>query len=277
MPRLDGIDISNYTASIDMSKVAQNYDFVIIKATEGSGSELNNPHFAGPARNDWAAARAAGITRGAYHIFYHRPGSSTPEDQAQHFLTVMSDFKNGDLAPAIDFEPTSFAGLNDAASGERAVLKWLSIVEMALTARTGKTIKPLIYTNLTIINDDLGNPDSLAGYPLYLAQYRSSMTAPDPWDNQDIAIWQYAENESVQDVVDDCDYCQFGTLTSGSKGKTVKMVQQWLVGAGLLPAGSVDGKYGPGTASAVKAFQTNSGLTSDGIVGMNTWVALQWS
>ena len=38
--------------------------------------------------------------------------------------------------------------------------------------------------------------------------------------------------------------------------------------------GSVDGIYGAGTAEAVKAFQTDAGLTADGIVGPDTLEAL---
>ncbi|UOE26069.1 peptidoglycan-binding domain-containing protein [Agromyces soli] len=36
----------------------------------------------------------------------------------------------------------------------------------------------------------------------------------------------------------------------------------------------VDNNFGPATATAVKSFQRNSGLTADGIVGANTWAKL---
>jgi len=37
---------------------------------------------------------------------------------------------------------------------------------------------------------------------------------------------------------------------------------------------TVDGQIGPGTTAAIEAFQTDRGLTSDGIVGNETWPAL---
>ena len=39
-------------------------------------------------------------------------------------------------------------------------------------------------------------------------------------------------------------------------------------------AGSLDGKYGSNTISAVKKFQRNFGLTADGVCGCNTWKKL---
>jgi len=37
---------------------------------------------------------------------------------------------------------------------------------------------------------------------------------------------------------------------------------------------TVDGVFGPLTAAAAKAFQTSNGLTSDGVINPQTWMAL---
>jgi hypothetical protein len=61
-------------------------------------------------------------------------------------------------------------------------------------------------------------------------------------------------------------------LRRGAKGAEVSQVQAALVALGY--ATSVDGKFGPATAQAVKSFQTSSGLTDDGVVGPATLSAL---
>lgn len=63
------------------------------------------------------------------------------------------------------------------------------------------------------------------------------------------------------------------TLKSGSTGDDVSKLQKYLndtQNSGL----AVDGKFGPATEAAVKAFQTSKGLTSDGIVGPNTLASI---
>lgn len=56
-------------------------------------------------------------------------------------------------------------------------------------------------------------------------------------------------------------------LKKGSKGSNVKILQEFL-------KITTDGDFGPGTEKAVKTWQTNNGLLSDGIVGPKTWKAM---
>ncbi|WP_327708152.1 amidase [Streptomyces sp. NBC_00464] len=64
------------------------------------------------------------------------------------------------------------------------------------------------------------------------------------------------------------------TLAEGASGDGVKRLQRALTAA-LGSTVGVDGSFGPGTATAVRSYQTGRGLTADGIVGPGTWAALQ--
>ena len=68
-------------------------------------------------------------------------------------------------------------------------------------------------------------------------------------------------------------------LRRGSTGSSVEQVQFWLSDLAQFDSSlvrvTVDGSYGAATVSAVEAFQTLFGLTSDGVVGRSTWNKLK--
>ncbi|HWG89228.1 MAG TPA: penicillin-insensitive murein endopeptidase [Candidatus Thermoplasmatota archaeon] len=72
-----------------------------------------------------------------------------------------------------------------------------------------------------------------------------------------------------EDVHADFASAFFPTQSRGNRGSDVMAIQYLLRHRGYSV--SVDGIFGSGTESAVKSFQTNNGLTADGIVGPNTW------
>ncbi|MBR4286655.1 MAG: SH3 domain-containing protein [Clostridia bacterium] len=68
-----------------------------------------------------------------------------------------------------------------------------------------------------------------------------------------------------------CPYSEpTATVRQGDTGNTVKWVQWYLYKLGYLKASDVDGDFGPTTLTAVKAFQSDKGLTVDGLVGSGT-------
>lgn len=65
----------------------------------------------------------------------------------------------------------------------------------------------------------------------------------------------------------------FPMLRQGNKGVYVATLQDALETSGI-PAIGIDGLFGPNTRNAVMTFQRENGLTSDGIVGCQTWTKL---
>jgi len=63
-------------------------------------------------------------------------------------------------------------------------------------------------------------------------------------------------------------------LSRGSRGSQVVKLQTKLQELGYY-SGAIDGKFGPATAVAVSKFQLDNKLDPDGIVGTDTYVALQ--
>ncbi|MER6106392.1 peptidoglycan-binding protein [Streptomyces sp. NPDC001832] len=64
------------------------------------------------------------------------------------------------------------------------------------------------------------------------------------------------------------------TLKQGDSGDGVKRLQRSLTAA-LGSTVGIDGSFGPATLTAVRSYQASRGLTADGIVGADTWAALQ--
>jgi uncharacterized protein (TIGR02594 family) len=63
------------------------------------------------------------------------------------------------------------------------------------------------------------------------------------------------------------------TLRHGMRGPAVRDLQARLADLGY-PPGAIDGAFGDRTAAAVLAFQGDLGLATDGVVGRQTWGAL---
>lgn len=63
------------------------------------------------------------------------------------------------------------------------------------------------------------------------------------------------------------------TLRHGSQGSAVSDLQARLAALRFSP-GPIDGRFGPLTGAAVRAFQSSRRIQDDGIVGPQTWAAL---
>lgn len=93
------------------------------------------------------------------------------------------------------------------------------------------------------------------------------------------AVIKVSELYSEGITISDIDRIYSTSLRHGSKGNEVKLIQYYLNFLSFfnnrLPSIDADGIFGPATENAVKAFQSEYGLTADGIVGRDTWNRLQ--
>ena len=89
--------------------------------------------------------------------------------------------------------------------------------------------------------------------------------------------WQYwAIPKGITDKVPEPDPDYRPTLRRGDKGEWVTVLQTKLLLRGYdLGKWGADGSYGAATEAAVKMFQRDHGLVSDGICGQKTWAALE--
>ena len=123
-----GLDVSKHQGLIDWERVANDeIDFAYIKASEGG--DLVDRRFA----ENWAAAGAAGLDRGAYHFFtLCRPGA----DQARNFLNAVP-YREAELPLALDLE---LGGNCSARPPAEEVLAEVEAFTNAVEAATGTEI-----------------------------------------------------------------------------------------------------------------------------------------
>lgn len=91
------------------------------------------------------------------------------------------------------------------------------------------------------------------------------------FDNDGKVVYPIVEEKST------ITYCNpaVRTLRKGDKGEAVVALQTLLIKAGYsVGSYGADGDYGTASDAAVKKFQSEHGLTSDGVCGKDTWSAL---
>lgn len=247
-----GIDVSDYQPNVNWQAVAgEGVVFGFVKSTEGA--TLVSQTFA----RNWAAMKAAGIQRGAYHFF--RPASSV-QGQIDLFLKTVK-LEPGDLPGVLDIETTG--GLSAGELCDRAAI-WLAAVEKATQMR------PIIYTYPGFW-DNLGTT-RFADYPLWIAHYTS---AEQPWTPgwKSWTFWQYTDTGSISGISGNVDLNIFESVREGEISQKVGNIQKLLKIQGFYQ-GAIDGKFAASTKASLISFQKSKGLDADGIAGLKTWAAL---
>ena len=181
-----GIDVSHHQGRIDWTRLpAQGVDFAFIKATEGG--DHRDRRFA----ENWRAARAAGIRRGAYHFFtLCRPGA----DQAANFIAVVPVEADA-LPPAVDLE---YMGNCEGRPSVEAFHRELATFLAAVEAHYGQ--RAILY--LTEEFDTAWQVSARVDRPLWL---RSLVTEPGfgarPW-----TYWQVSNLRRLDGITGPVDW-----------------------------------------------------------------------
>ena len=194
--KIHGIDVSSYQGNIYWPAVAAMHDqdvsirFAFIKATEG----LNNidKQF----NRNWQNAKAANITRGAYHFFL---ATKSGRLQAQNFIKAVK-LQPGDLPPVLDIEELYGVPVD---SMRNRVKLWLQLVENAYN------IKPIIYTNVSFYKNFLG--DEFNSYPLWVAHY---FVQQNPGIKSGWFFWQHNATGKVNGIKTRVDFNVFSGDTT---------------------------------------------------------------
>jgi lysozyme len=182
---VQGIDVSYWQGDIDWQKVGEaGVHFAYIKATEGG--DLLDPKF----RENWYAAKRAGIARGAYHFNYWcRPA----HEQALWFMLNVPQDSDA-LPPVLDVEWNSHSKTCPKRVARDEALAKIKILLDAMQAHTGK--RPIIYTDPKFHREVLEG--ELANYHFWL---RSVAAEPQKiYRNRKWAFWQFTTTGSVPGI-----------------------------------------------------------------------------
>ena len=150
-----GNDISKYQGDVDFNVYKNNSNFVIIKATEGTG--YIDPKFS---RNQ-SESRRVGLPLGYYHFARPDLGNS-PEAEADYFIKTLGEVRDGELL-CLDYEP-NWNG--DAVSWCGRFLKRVSDKLNGL--------KCLIYMDQSRVSSIDWSVIASLGYGLWIASYTYS-------------------------------------------------------------------------------------------------------
>ncbi|MCR4267801.1 glycoside hydrolase family 25 protein [Nitratireductor sp. ZSWI3] len=171
-----GVDVSRWQGNINWPKLREHgANFAYIKATDGI--DHIDPMF----RQNWNAAHAAGIRRGAYHFFYWCRRAA---DQADWFIRNVPKVK-GALPPVLDVEWNHQSSCKWRPS-RAEILEKMQVFLDRLERHYGQ--RPIIYTAPDFYADNLKG--AFPNHPFWL---RSVAAHPSKvYPGRDWLFWQYS-------------------------------------------------------------------------------------
>jgi GH25 family lysozyme M1 (1,4-beta-N-acetylmuramidase) len=246
MATLNGVDVSSYQRGIDLAKLP--VDFVIVKATEGTG--YVNPDCARAVEQALAAGKIVGV----YH--YVNGAGSTAE--ADHFVSSCKGWI-GKVIFAIDWE----SGGNKAWGNTG----YLDAVIKRVKASTGKA--PLLYASASVFPWAIAKANDCGTWVAEYANTRATGFQTSPWHSKSwtgsCLIRQYTDNLRIPGWNGGLDgnvaFCDRATLARYISGTATATT----VRSAAKPAADAlsDGVWGPATT---KALQKILGTPQDGVI-----------
>jgi GH25 family lysozyme M1 (1,4-beta-N-acetylmuramidase) len=230
-------------------------------------------------RRDFARARSAGLTCGAYLFLRMDKAEASPEEQVYAFADNVGILRADDLVPVLDVEATGLSA--------EAELEWVHRAWLAIRRIYGAP--PIIYDSARVWAEDLHNlpAGEMADSPQWVAkpwpfalnspahlasfapgQYEPPM--PPSWGAGNWWMHQYqGDARPVPGFTNTVDLSRFKVMREGERGARVRWAQARL---GLQTTGTFEATM----ASRVRALQMSSGLVVDAVIGPKTFARLAW-
>ena len=183
---IHGIDVSKYQGDIDWGAVANSgVRFAYIKATEGG--DHKDEKF----DQNWAAAKAAGIARGAYHfVYWCRP----PSEEVGWFEQNVP-VEDGALPPVLDVEATPESRTCKRHLDQESAIADMRVMLEEMERHYGR--RPVIYTSVDFYEAILSD-GAFSDYPIWV---RSTKHHPSVrYGARKWHFWQYQSDAYIPGI-----------------------------------------------------------------------------
>ena len=186
-PYILGIDVSRYQGSVDWAKVkADGIRYAILRVgSSNSNGVYIDPYF----ETNYLGCLANGIAVGAY-IFTYAENETEQNEEILKFLPALEG-KTFKYPVFVDVEYKDLASLGKS--------QLSSLIKRYMDILDQKGFTPGWYSYTNFINSYI-DADALKDYPLWVADYRSSLGYTGKYD-----IWQYTSSGSVNGISGDVD------------------------------------------------------------------------
>jgi lysozyme len=183
---IHGIDVSKYQGDIDWTAVAgSGVRFAYIKATEGG--DHKDEKF----DQNWAAAKAAGIARGAYHfVYWCRP----PIEEVSWFEQNVP-VEDDALPPVLDVEATPESRTCKRHLDQASAIADMKVMLEEMERHYGR--RPVIYTSVDFYEAILAD-GAFSDYPIWVRSTKHHPTVR--YGARKWHFWQYQSDAYIPGI-----------------------------------------------------------------------------